>query len=310
MAFVLRGFDFVGFRLRRKCGLVSLSCLCNISNLEQHAYMSSPRCRRWIAIPAIEKAHGPLGLPSNKRRNGSPLIDDKPIEEEKGRRGRLLEENDSTLVAMEEPDPEVIEDLDQYRFVQIPIHGYDSCGALRAGACFVGTQHDEWGSCEIDVSISSVSVSDSFLSGCIRFKNLVPTCPSVTTYFEAEMIGSQYNFLTPHTDWGSDARYDLKQWREFPSWDSREEEQLMHLRRQQRQRRRRSSVESIDLLDVRDPQWWNKRHVYMRWKERRMVHPTTQPHRRDFNFDGFYYICFDQEEATIQGLYYQPSLAR
>src|SRR3981081_3397796 len=42
--------------------------------------------------------------------------------------------------------------------------------------------------------------------------------PTLTTYFEGEIIGSKYSFLTQHEDWGSTDKVDLQHWAKFSAF--------------------------------------------------------------------------------------------
>ena len=41
--------------------------------------------------------------------------------------------------------------------------------------------------------------------------------PSLTTYFESEIIGSHYTFVTQHPEWGSTEKVDRQHWARFPA---------------------------------------------------------------------------------------------
>jgi len=45
--------------------------------------------------------------------------------------------------------------------------------------------------------------------------------PTLTTYFEGEIIGSKYTFLTQHTDWGSTDKVDFRNKQERGTFTSR-----------------------------------------------------------------------------------------
>jgi hypothetical protein len=80
--------------------------------------------------------------------------------------------------------------------MQLPVHGYDACGILRPGCRFTGTQQSDRRVYTVEVSIFNVSVPESFMSGFLQVKGLTDEHPSVTTYFEAEVVGAQYGFIT------------------------------------------------------------------------------------------------------------------
>jgi glucose-induced degradation protein 4 len=46
---------------------------------------------------------------------------------------------------------------------------------------------------------------------CLDATGLTVDHPKLTTYFEGEIIGSKYSFLTRHEDWGSNDAADIQQ---------------------------------------------------------------------------------------------------
>ena len=72
--------------------------------------------------------------------------------------------------------------------------------------------------------------------------------PELTTYFDAEIIGSRYGFLTQ--DWGATRHEDIVHWSRFPAFKHvQHEAKLPHM-----------------TIDDRD-----RGVVFMRWKERFLV---------------------------------------
>jgi hypothetical protein len=71
--------------------------------------------------------------------------------------------------------------------------------------------------------------------------------PSLTTYFEGEIIGSKYSFITQHPEWGSNEKVDRQHWGRFDAYkpvakySSRQEQMAKNLNQ--------------------------KEHLFMRWKE-------------------------------------------
>lgn len=90
--------------------------------------------------------------------------------------------------------------------------------------------------------------SSSFLCGYLRIRGLTEDWPELTTYFDAEIIGSRYGFLTQ--GWGASEQEDMVHWARFPSFRSIQHElQKPHMTMKDRDR---SSI-------------------FMRWKERFLV---------------------------------------
>jgi len=93
-----------------------------------------------------------------------------------------------------------------------------------------------------------VDFSSSFLCGYLRIRGLTDDWPELTTYFDAEIIGSRYGFLTQN--WGATEEEDLVHWGRFPAF--------RHVRSELRK----------PLLKIPDR---DRGAVFMRWKERFLV---------------------------------------
>lgn len=61
-----------------------------------------------------------------------------------------------------------------------------------------------------------VDFSSSFLCGYLCIRGLTDDWPELTTYFDAEIIGSRYGFLT--RGWGADEDGDMVHWARFPAF--------------------------------------------------------------------------------------------
>lgn len=58
--------------------------------------------------------------------------------------------------------------------------------------------------------------ASSFLCGYLCIQNLTDDWPELTTYFDAEIIGSRYGFLTQN--WGANEPEDMLHWSRFPAF--------------------------------------------------------------------------------------------
>jgi glucose-induced degradation protein 4 len=65
------------------------------------------------------------------------------------------------------------------------------------------------------VKFHYVDLHSSFLCGFLRIQGLSLDNPSLTTYFEAEIIGPHYSFQTKRPEWGATERVDLDHWTKF-----------------------------------------------------------------------------------------------
>ncbi|PPQ98144.1 hypothetical protein CVT26_003188 [Gymnopilus dilepis] len=141
---------------------------------------------------------------------------------------------------------------------------------LYPGATFQGTQKSGRNSYDVNVTIVDVNFAASTLCGYLRIRGLTDDWPELTTYFDAEIIGSRYGFLTQN--WGATQHEDLVHWSRFPAFKHiRQEAQRPHL-----------------TLDDRD-----RGVVFMRWKERFLVPDHRVQDINGASFAGFYYVCVD-----------------
>ena len=108
--------------------------------------------------------------------------------------------------------------------------------------------------------------------------------PTLTTYFEGEIIGSKYSFLTQHQDWGSTDKVDLQHWAKFSAF-----------RPFQKQARKGN---------LHIPNLAQRENIFMRWKEHFLVPDHRVRTISGASFEGFYYICFNQIQGTVSGIYF------
>ncbi|KII88359.1 hypothetical protein PLICRDRAFT_110570 [Plicaturopsis crispa FD-325 SS-3] len=149
---------------------------------------------------------------------------------------------------------------------------------LYPGASFQGTQKSGRNSYDVNVTIVDVDFNTSFLCGYLRIRGLTDDWPELTTYFDAEIIGSRYGFLTQ--GWGATEGEDMMHWQRFPAF---------------RQVKNDLKQPYLTMDNSRD-----RGAVFMRWKERFLV-PDHRVH--DINgasFAGFYYVCVDFNPQQTQ----------
>ncbi len=119
---------------------------------------------------------------------------------------------------------------------------------LYAGAEFRGTQKSGRNSYDVTVTIVDVDFASSFLCGYLCIRGLTEDYPELTTYFDAEIIGSRYGFLTQN--WGANEADDMVHWSRFPAF--------RHVRHEMK--RPHYTIPDRD-----------RGAVFMRWKERFLV---------------------------------------
>ncbi|KAJ6521030.1 vacuolar import and degradation protein-domain-containing protein [Mycena capillaripes] len=130
---------------------------------------------------------------------------------------------------------------------------------------------------DVNVTIVDVDFASSFLCGYLRIRGLTDDWPELTTYFDAEIIGSRYGFLTQN--WGATEQADMVHWSRFPAF-----------------RHVKSELKKPHLtMPDRD-----RGAVFMRWKERFLVPDHRVQDINGASFAGFYYVCVDFNPAPTQ----------
>ncbi|KAL1840678.1 hypothetical protein VTJ49DRAFT_228 [Mycothermus thermophilus] len=155
---------------------------------------------------------------------------------------------------------------------------------LQPGSRFVGTQQSERQRYDVDVEIKHVDMRESFLCGYLKIQGLTDDHPTLTTYFEGEIIGTKYSFITQHPSWGATERIDLSHWSKFSAF-----------RPYHKQARKVHPI--IPNPDQRE-------NIFMRWKEHFLVPDHRVRTINGASFEGFYYICFNQLRGEVNGIYF------
>jgi hypothetical protein len=155
---------------------------------------------------------------------------------------------------------------------------------LRPGSKFHGTQQSERQVYDVQVEIKHVDMRESFLCGYLRIQGLTEDHPTLTTYFEGEIIGSKYSFYTQHENWGANSKVDLSHWAKFTAF-----------RPFQKQARKGPVI-------IRDAA--QRETIFMRWKEHFLVPDHRVRTISGASFEGFYYICFNQVKGEVSGIYF------
>ncbi|KAH6678048.1 vacuolar import and degradation protein-domain-containing protein [Halenospora varia] len=171
-----------------------------------------------------------------------------------------------------------------YDFSNVRLIPSSPSSFLRAGSKFHGTQQSERQVYEVQVDIKHVDMRESFLCGYLRIQGLTEDHPTLTTYFEGEIIGSKYTFLTQHQDWGSSDKVDLQHWAKFNAF--------------------RPFAKAAKKGHFHIPQLAQRENIFMRWKEHFLVPDHRVRTISGASFEGFYYICFNQIAGTVSGIYF------
>ncbi|KAL4766241.1 vacuolar import and degradation protein-domain-containing protein [Aspergillus foveolatus] len=171
-----------------------------------------------------------------------------------------------------------------YEFSNIRLLPNYTSSFLRPGSKFTGTQQSDRQVYNVDVEIKHVDMAESYLCGYLRIQGLTEDHPTLTTFFEGEIIGTKHTFKTRNESWGASEKTDMLHWARFPAW------------RPLAKQAKRSDFTYWDFAE-RD-------HIFMRWKEHFLVPDHRVRTISGASFEGFYYICFNQVEGTVSGIYF------
>ncbi|CUS08704.1 unnamed protein product [Tuber aestivum] len=158
------------------------------------------------------------------------------------------------------------------------------CSFLRSGSKFSGKQTSDRSTYEVHVELKHVDMAESFLCGYLRIQGLTEDHPTLTTYFEGEMIGDKYTFQTRRPEWGSSEKNDYQHWARFPAY--------------------RPLASKAKRADFNYRGFEQKEHIFMRWKEYFLVPDHRVKQITGASFEGFYYICFNQITGSVSGIYF------
>ncbi|KAK4126033.1 hypothetical protein N657DRAFT_654504 [Parathielavia appendiculata] len=156
---------------------------------------------------------------------------------------------------------------------------------LQPGSKFAGTQQSERQRYDVEVEIKHVDMRESFLCGYLKIQGLTDDHPTLTTYFEGEIIGTKYGFITQHQGWGASEKIDLSHWSKFTAF------------RPYLKQARKGGHTVIKDVDQRE-------NIFMRWKEHFLVPDHRVRTINGASFEGFYYICFNQVKGEVSGIYF------
>ncbi|KAL8616896.1 GID complex subunit 4, VID24 [Nucella lapillus] len=156
---------------------------------------------------------------------------------------------------------------------------------LYNGSRFTGQQRSKGNSYDVEVVLQHVDHTNAYLCGYLKIKGLTEEFPTLTTFFDGEIISRKHPFLT--RKWDADEDVDRKHWGKFLSFYNFS-------------KTFNNDTFDYDELDRTD-------YVFMRWKEHFLVPDHTIKDISGASFAGFYYICFQKSTATIEGYYYHRS---
>ncbi|WAQ97656.1 GID4-like protein [Mya arenaria] len=149
---------------------------------------------------------------------------------------------------------------------------------LYNGSRFQGHQKSKGNCYDVEVILQHVDMQTSYLCGYLKIKGLTEEYPTLTTFFDGEIISEKHPFLT--RKWDADEEVDRKHWGKFLSFY-----QFKNF--------------NSDKFDYEDLKTTDYEHF--------LVPDHTIKDISGASFAGFYYICFQKSTATIEGYYYHRS---
>ncbi|KAK3813510.1 MAG: vacuolar import/degradation protein Vid24, partial [Linnemannia elongata] len=129
-----------------------------------------------------------------------------------------------------------------------------------------------------------VNLKDSSLCGYLHIRGLTDEYPELTTFFDAEIIGNAYSFVTKK--WDAKSKTDKEHWTLFKPFEP---------------------MCDIFTNDDFKYDFQNKDVIFMRWKEHFLVPDHRVEGITGASFAGFYYICYNMSKGEIEGYYYHQS---
>lgn len=157
---------------------------------------------------------------------------------------------------------------------------------------YIGTQQSDRQIYNVEVTILTVDMEQCTTSGYLQICGLTPDHPTLTTFFTGDIIGGpdqKFSFRTKNPDWGATDKTDMMHWARFPAWRSLSSQAKQNL----------SFVHPSD-----QSPWWQQENIFMRWKEHFLVPDYKLKSIQGASFEGFYYICLNQIEGKISGIYF------
>ncbi|EMR67406.1 putative vacuolar import and degradation protein [Eutypa lata UCREL1] len=205
-----------------------------------------------------------------------------------------------------------------YQYSNARILPTSSSSFLRPGSKFHGTQQSERQVYDVQVEIKYVDFRESFLCGYLKIQGLTEDNPTLTTYFEGEIIGSKYGFLTQHPSWGANDKIDMNHWSKFTAFRQYRPAMRAALSSNKSSSGSGSGSSSGTIPSATTtttttnnvgvhPMMGNaaqRENIFMRWKEHFLVPDHRVRTINGASFEGFYYICFNQKKGKVDGIYF------
>ncbi|EYE95314.1 GID4/VID24 family protein [Aspergillus ruber CBS 135680] len=229
----------------------------------------------------------PMRVDSGSGASGSAVMKATTKSEEESGVGRLSPAGEPSC-SVQQPSSVAnspsVASLLSYEFSNVRLLPNYTSSFLRPGSKFTGTQQSDRQVYNVDVEIKHVDMAESYLCGYLRIQGLTEDHPTLTTFFEGEIIGTKHTFKTRHEAWGATEKTDMNHWARFPAW--------------------RPLARQAKKPDFTYRNFAQREHIFMRWKEYFLVPDHRVRTISGASFEGFYYICFNQIEGTVTGIYF------
>ena len=85
-----------------------------------------------------------------------------------------------------------------------------TCSLLYNGSRFVGHQRSKGSQYDVEVILQHVDLESAYLCGYLKIRGLTEEYPTLTTFFDGEIISRKHPFLT--RKWDADEDVDKKHW--------------------------------------------------------------------------------------------------
>ncbi|ORY75406.1 vacuolar import and degradation protein, partial [Protomyces lactucae-debilis] len=173
---------------------------------------------------------------------------------------------------------------------------------LRPGRRFQGVQQSGRATYEVSVLLDHVDMDESRIAGTLRIQGLSVDHPTLTTFFEGEIVGAKHSFITHHKHWGASEKTDVEHWTRFQAFKP------IASFAATRQKARAMQADEVPSAQSASSDCHLKLdHLFMRWKE---LHAIEEQRRRileGVSYEGFYYICLSLVTGHISGMYFHEA---
>ncbi|KAJ1957417.1 hypothetical protein EC988_000845 [Linderina pennispora] len=157
--------------------------------------------------------------------------------------------------------------------------------ASMLSAQFMPPDVEKW---DVDVTIHTVDMRNSKLSGVMRATNIPRTPKSILTSWEGEIIDFQ-RFWPKTGKWKARCEDDTRNWSLFDPVAESPEVFLQKWPESLGGKRIPRMLEDF---------------VFMRWKETEFI--NVEASETGLTIAGFYYICMNRRTGSIEGVYFDP----